>query len=77
MQHFYEVILRFYGGTAEQSALKRYDKLASLYEISKVVRDRQAETTTLKISSRREITPNRIEKLLGSEIPIISFKKME
>lgn len=77
MSHFYEIILKFYGGTAKQSALKKYDRLASTYNISRITRNTHAETTTLKISSKRKMTSHGIEKILGAEIPIISFKKME
>jgi hypothetical protein len=77
MKYKYKLKIRFHGKDADQSGLKGYDRLASAYDTIKMTRNEQEKTSKIIISSRTKLTRRGIEKILGAEIPIISFKKME
>ena len=76
MAYEYEVEVKFQEDTATPHQHARYKEVLMMYD-GVGVGHKKTETSTMHISSRKELTQEGLARFLSDEIPILSFKRME
>ena len=76
MVYQYELEVRFHNDTANQAQQYDFYEFVRVYKPA-TVGHKAKETSTLYISSESELTRDGLARLLGENIPIISFKRVE
>ena len=77
MTYNYQVEVKFHEECASLPQAARYNQVVMMYDGEEVLKNRQAEKTTVSLHPRKELTLEGLARLLGENIPIISFSKME
>ena len=77
MKYNYEVEVKFHGDCASPHQASRYNQVVMMYDGEEISKNKQEETTLVSLHPRKELTLEGLARLLGENIPIISFSKME
>ena len=76
MVYRYELEVKFYDDTASQGQQHDFYEFLRIYDTIGIGH-KKTETSTVNISSNIKLTQEGLAKLLGENIPILSFKKVE
>jgi hypothetical protein len=76
MPNRYEIEVKFHEGNANQAQQQNFYEFRRIYEPT-VIGHKERETSTICISSESELTREGLAKILGDDIPVLSFNQLE